>query len=391
MNQLKHKYLISIACVLFITLGAFLSAREAEETFLIKVSKIYTSGPKGVLHNVHLLIEGGRIKKIIQGEELPSGPIKDYSGKCLVPGMVDAHTYLSGYYRLLENTEVITSDLITFAAFDPLSPEVKDALSSGITSVNFVPRNENLVGGISSVFKLSKRIGYLSFLKKEAFLKISFNAEVIREDRAPTSLMGAEAILSKKMSSIQENSEGEREGIFQEEGIRRLLNGSLQPMIAASTFEEINTALMWLNKWNRKGIIVGGEEAYRFSEILKEREIPVLLTPLLFSLPEKIAKNAALLLKQGVKIAFISDMPEGEPLGLRLSALLLYHQGISSEEALKTITILPAQILEEADSIGSIEEGKDADFVVFSGEPLDLSSKIEAVYLNGQLVFTKEK
>ena len=53
MNQLKHhKYLISIACVLFITLGAFLGAREAEETFLIKASKIYTSGPKGVLHNV---------------------------------------------------------------------------------------------------------------------------------------------------------------------------------------------------------------------------------------------------------------------------------------------------------------------------------------------------
>jgi imidazolonepropionase-like amidohydrolase len=69
---------------------------------------------------------------------------------------------------------------------------------------------------------------------------------------------------------------------------------------------------------------------------------------------------------------------------------MLYHLGVSQEEALKTITFTPAQILGVADSVGSIEEGKDADFVVLEGEPLDLRSRIVAVYVNGHAVFAKE-
>lgn len=362
-----------------------------EEAFLVKGAKIYTLGNQGVLTNAALFIEGGRIKRIIQDGVLPSVPVKDYSSKCIIPGLVDAHTYISGYERLLENTEMITSDLITFPAFDPLHPEVREALYSGITTVNFVPRSQNLVGGISSIFKTTRGIGDLLFLKKEAFLKISFNAEVARDDRAPTSLMGAAKILSQKMRTITGDNERKREDIFQGQGIRKLLKGNIQPLIAASTFEEINTAIQWFDEWNMKGVIVGGEEAYRLSKDLSEKKIHVLLSPLLFSLPEKMAKNAASLLKNNVKVGFISNTPEGEPLGLRFSALLLCYQGISQEEALKTITLFPAQILGVVDSVGSIEEGKDADFVVFSGEPLDLSSRIEAVYSNGHAVFVDKK
>ena len=84
-------------------------------------------------------------------------------------------------------------------------------------------------------------------------------------------------------------------------------------------------------------------------------------------------------------------MPESEPLSLRFSALMLFHQGISQQEALKTITLTPARILGVADSVGSIEEGKHADFVVLEGEPLDLGSRIVAVYVNGRAVFLREK
>lgn len=392
MNRNKQRRcVIGFIFIFLLFFIAFSGRKENERNFLIKGAKIYTLSSIGTLREASLLIEKGKIKKIIRAGKLPSVPVVDYSGKCIIPGIIDAHTYLSGYYRLLENTQPITSDLIAYAAFDPLSPEVQDALRSGITTVNFSPRNENLVGGISSVFKLSRKLEDLRFLKKEAFLKISFNGEVVRKDRAPTSLMGAAMILSEKMQKMKENNRRKREEIFKEEGLLKLLEGSLQPLVAASTYEEINTALEWLRRWNMKGVIVGGEEASYFSEYLKKKDIPVLLSPLLFSLPEKLAKNAALLLREGVSAAFVSDMPEGEALGLRLSALLLYHQGISQEEALRTITLFPAQIFGVEDSVGSLEEGKDADIVVLSGEPLDLSSKIVAVYSNGQLIFKKEK
>ena len=377
--------------VVLVFLGASVFGGDAEQnsTFLIKGAKIYTSGPRGVLTDACLLIEGGKIKKIIEGKDFPSVPVLDYSGKCIVPGLVDAHTYVSGYYRLLENSRPVTSDLAAFPAYDPSSYEVREALAEGITTVNLSPRNENLVGGITSVFKLTTDIRELGFLKKEGFLKISFSKEMERNDRAPTSLMGAEEMLDEWMQKAAKP--GVRDEIFPETGIAKLAQGELSPIIAASNYEEINTALRWLDRWKKKGVIVGGEEADSLIDEIKNQDAAILLSPLRFSYPDKLFRNAASLLRKGVRMAFVSDMPEGEAHGLRMSAFLLTQEGISQEEALKTITIYPARILGVGDEVGSLEEGKDADFVVFSGEPLDLRSRISAVYSNGRAIDGKKE
>ncbi len=387
----EHQFSVFLVSVLSFIAGICLFAGGAADTLLIKGAKIYTSGEQGILTNAALLIEDGRIKKIIQEAEVSSVPVKDYSGKTITPGFVDAHSYVSGYYRLLETTEPITSDLIPSVIFDPSNPEVRDALESGITTANFVPRNDNLVGGMCSVLKLSTGFASRPILKDRSFLKISFNAEAMRSERAPTSLMGAENLLSERMEDIKAGLEDDRTNIFQQQGLRLLLNGSLLPMIAASTSAEINTSLEWLDEWDMKGVIVGGEEAHILSSLLKEKNVPVLLSPTLPSYPEKLAKNAAHLVSQGIKTAFVSHMPEADPVFLRFSALMLYHQGISQEEALKTITSAPAQILGVSDRVGLIAEGNDADFVVWEGEPLDLGSRIISVYVNGLAVFHRDK
>jgi len=387
----RHKLSVPLMSILLIIVGICLFAGGTEEAYLIKGAKVYTSGIQGVLTDATLFIENGRFKKIAQGEEWPSVPVKNYSGKTIIPGMVDAHSYVSGYYHLLENTEVFSSDLITAVVFDALDPEVKLALESGITTVNLVPRNENLVGGISSILKLTRDFNNISVLKKRSFLKISFNGEVIRPDRAPTSLMGAENLLNQEMETIKSGLEQNREDIFPQNGLRSMLEGNLPPMIAASSLAEINTALQWLKKWLMDGVIVGGEEAHLLIPYLKQNNVSVLMSPILPFYPEKWAKNAAHLIKQGIPAAFVSYMPEADPLSLRLSALMLYHQGLTQQEALKTITLIPAQILGVADSVGSIEEGKHADFVVLEGEPLDLGSRIIAVYVNGRTVFQGKK
>lgn len=393
MNHQKKKNTswVSFCLILFLLPLSFAQEKAPEDTFVIKGGKIYTSGPMGVLQDAHLLIEKGKIKKIFKGGDLPQAPVVDYSGRFISPGFVDGHTHLSGYFRLLENTEAITSDLIAAAAFNPFHPEVRNAIESGITTVNLSSRSENLVGGMSSVFKLFKDFKSWHMLKKEAFLKISLNAEMRRDDRPPTSLIGAETILDEELKKIRDRKRTGREEIFQQEGLRRLADGKILPLVAASTYEEIHTALEWLERWHLKGAIIGGEEAHLFKKELKKREIPVLLSPLLFSFPDRMAENAASLLREGIKVAFVSDMPEADPLYLRYSALLLVHQGLPQEEALKTLTLFPAQILGVGDIVGSLEEGKDADFLVFSGEPLDLSSKLLAVYSDGHPLYKKEK
>lgn len=384
------KFSIALLSFVLVFCGTSHLANGAGETYVIKGAKVYSSGPEGVLYDVAILIQDGRFKKILKGEEWPSVPVIDYSGKTIMPGMVDAHSYVSGYYRMLENTDVFTSDLVAGMVFNPFDPEVKLALESGITTVNLTPRNQNLVGGMSSVLKLSRDFDGLTVLKERSFLKISFNGEAIHPDRAPTSLMGAEDLLNQKIAAIQADSEQERENIFLQTGLRSLAEGALPPMIAASSLAEINTTFQWLEKWEMNGIIVGGEEASLLIHLLKTKNIPVLLSPILPSYPEKWAKNAAHLIKQGIPSAFVSHMPESKPSSLRFSALMLFHQGISQQEALKTITLTPAEILGVADRVGSIEEGKHADFVVLEGEPLDLGSPIVAVYVNGVPVIQKE-
>jgi imidazolonepropionase-like amidohydrolase len=386
-----NKLVVFSGLVMLVFLGASVFGGDVEQnsTFLIKGAKIYTGGPRGVLTDACLLIEGGKIKKIIEGKDLPQVPVMDYSGKCIVPGLVDAHTYVSGYYRLLENSLPVTSDLAAFPAYEPSSPEVRAALAEGITTVNLSPRNENLVGGITSVFKLTTNVRELGFLKKEGFVKISFSKEMERDDRAPTSLMGAEEMLDEWMQKAAKPRV--RDEFFPETGIAKLAQGELSPLIAASSYEEINTALNWLTRWKKKGIIVGGEEADQLADEIKTRDAAILLSPLRFSYPDKIFRNAASLLRKGVRMAFVSDMPEGEALGLRISAFLLTQEGISQEEALKTITLYPARILGVGDAVGSLEEGKDADFVVFSGEPLDLRSRISAVYSDGRAIDGKKE
>jgi imidazolonepropionase-like amidohydrolase len=383
MRQGKQIILWS-AVLAFLASGLSSLSNEEARSFLITGAKIYTLGPRGVLEKASILVEEGKIKQVIEGPGLPQLPTVDFSGKCLIPGLVDGHSYLSAYYGLLENARAVTSDLLAYAAFDASHKEVAEALAAGITTVHLCPRNENLVGGISSIFKVSPSLEGLHFLKKEAFLKISFAKEMERNDRPPTSLMGAEKMLSEWLEKA--GREEPREEIFRDRGVAKLKRDEIRPLIAASNYEEINSALHWLGAWQKQGVIIGGEEARRFIDELKKMDISVLLSPLLFSLPDRAAENAAQLLTRGLKAAFVSDMPEGEAWMLRTSALLLYHRGISQEEALKTISLYPAEILGVASRVGSIEEGKDADFVVFSGEPLDLRSKILAVYSDGRLV-----
>ena len=380
-----------LSALIGVTIGPRLRAQStAPEVFVIRASKIFTSGPAGVLHNAALLIENGKIKRIILDENLPSVLVKDYSGLTIIPCLVDAHTYISGYKALLGHTGPMSFDLPAYAVFDPESPEVLEALSSGIGTVNLSPDNRNVVGGLSSVLKLPAGFESPHVFRKEAFLKVSLNSEALDPEKAPTSLMGAEAILDEAVRAVRRGLEP-RDGLFGQRALRSLADGSLRPIVAASSLPEVRMALAWLERCGLAGILLGGEEAGPFIEELKRKNIPVLLSPIQFSSPEKAAENAVELLNGGVQVAFVSDMPEGSPLDLRYSALALCRQGVPQEEALKTITLFPALILGVGERVGSIEEGKDADFVVLSGDPLDLGARISAVYIDGRLVGDEER
>jgi hypothetical protein len=386
-----HPKAVVAGCALIAVLTAPILADGTEpEAFVIKASRIFTSGPDGILRDAALLVENGKITKIIMDGNLPSVPVRDHSGLTIIPCLVDANTYVSGYKSLLGHTGSLTPDLPAYPVFNPGSPEVREALSSGIGTVNLSPDNGNVAGGVSSVLKLPADFGQPLVLRKEAFLKVSLSSEALDQERAPTSLMGAEAMLDEAVRSARRGPEP-KAGVLGRRSLKSLADGSLRPIVAASSDPEIRTALSWLERWGLEGILLGGEEAGSFLADLKRLNVPVLLSPIQFSSPDKAAEDAAGLVRGGARIAFVSDMPEGRPLDLRHSASALCRQGVTQEEALKTITLFPALILGVGERVGSIEEGKDADFVILSGDPLDLGARISAVYIGGRLVSDRER
>jgi imidazolonepropionase-like amidohydrolase len=152
---------------------------------------------------------------------------------------------------------------------------------------------------------------------------------------------------------------------------------------------DLKAAIAFVTEMKLKAIISGGIEAYKVADQLKAKNIPVIVGPVL-RVPvheddpyDAAFTNAGILAKAGVKIAFQTN-------DSAYSRNLPYHAGMAAafglpkEEALKAVTIYPAEILGIADRVGSIEQGKIANLIVTDGDPLEIRTQIKHVFINGR-------
>ncbi|HBI27868.1 MAG TPA: amidohydrolase, partial [Peptococcaceae bacterium] len=165
--------------------------------------------------------------------------------------------------------------------------------------------------------------------------------------------------------------------------------------IHAHRADDIITGLRIADEFNLKIIIQHGTEGYKIPEELASRDVPAVVGPSLCSrakveLKDLSLKTPRVLSQSGVKVAIITDHPVVPIQYLPMMASLAVKEGMDEEEALKAITINPAQILGIADRVGSLEAGKDADIIVLSGHPLDWRTKMELVLVNGKIVYADE-
>ena len=160
--------------------------------------------------------------------------------------------------------------------------------------------------------------------------------------------------------------------------------------------DDIFTAVRLGEEFNLDYVIIHCTEGHLITEDLNEIGAKVTSGPFLSdrSKPELknlTAKSPGLLSKSGLRPAVITDHPVIPIQYLRLCAGLAAAEGMDYDEALKSVTLYPAQVCNLADRIGSIEVGKDADLTVFSGDPLTLGSKPELVMVNGKIQFTQKE
>jgi imidazolonepropionase-like amidohydrolase len=364
----------------------------------------------------YIVIDNGKISATGALADLPppapDADVVELSGKWIVPGLIDAHTHVGigeqGFGRegmdTNETTDPVTPQVRAIDATNPDDEAFRDALAAGVTAVNVMPGSANVVGGLAFAVKTyGSRIDQM-VLRNPTGMKAAMGENPKRTHgdakRMPSTRLGIAALFRDlcvrtqnymaKQAQAEPGKPIERD--LRLEQMALVLRREIPMRIHAHRADDILTALRIRDEFGFDMVLDHSTEAFKMPDELLRRNIPAVVGPTLTSrykveLRERNLKTAGLLVRAGVKVALTTDHWVVPIQHLLLGLMLSVREGLDRDEALKLVTINPAEILGIADRVGSIAPGKDADLAVFSGDPLDIMQRVVRVYLDGEPVY----
>lgn len=399
----------------FLWISMFWAAVSAHGVTAIKAGRILTvSG--AALENGIVLVENGRIAAVGTDLPIPEGATVVEGGEgVLMPGFIDAHTRLGITENSNEESWEVTPHLPVSAAIWPQAPEFQQARQRGVTAVGIMPGLANVVGGLGVVVKtwgdtveemrVRGEVGVLVSLGTPAAwgnIPIRSGRPTSFFWRRPTTGMGVVWEVRKAFFDARRYLEAPDDPAWDPQERRgsavlaRALRGELPVWISARREGDIRTAFRIVDEFQiPRWVLLEGTEGYRIAGEIAERQVPVVMGPLYYSPTQPVQSeegreiclnNAGILADAGVPVALSPYGGGGVGDPLTCAAFAARH-GLDPEKALRAITLTPAEILGVADRLGSIEVGKDADLVLLSGDPLQATTRVLRVWIDGQPVF----
>ena len=389
---------------------------------------------RGTLERGTVLVEGGRIVAVGEKVEIPEdAQVYDTAGKVVMPGLIDAHCHVGlwpegigqEYSDGNEMTDPITPHLRALDAVHPEDPAFKELVAAGVTTVLTGPGSGNLIGGQWVCLKTAPKPSVEQMVLLEpAGMKMALGENPKRvyggQKKAPSTRMGNAAALRAALVDAQNylekwrRYEAERaeyqtkaeagdedakepqppERDLKLEALGRVLRREMKARVHAHRADDMLTAIRIAEEFHLDLTLEHATEGYKIADVLAAKGIPVTAGPILFSrekyeLKAMTPENPGLMAKAGVKVAIQTDETSAVKY-LTINAALAVREGMPEEEALKAITINAAEIIGVADRVGSLEVGKDADLVVFSGHPFDYRTVAEWVLVDGQVAYKRE-
>jgi imidazolonepropionase-like amidohydrolase len=368
----------------FLTTAAFGMAPQGDEiqkplvhkgSLLVEAKRIYINKDR-VLDNTAILIRDGKVLYV--GSEIPEDAKKNtpkvsFPNGTVVPGFINPHTSLGHGAHLAERIDTFTPELQASDAFDPFVPLLWQSARAGVTTVGLAPSSTNAFAGQAAAVRTGK-IGKI--LVDSTYLKMSMVDAAFDQNRFPTSRMGAADLLRTTFGEAR-SALGPTD-----DRLKVLLDatsGGRQLVFHVRTEAEIQCVLDLSTELSLKPLLVGCDEGYKRAERIAKVCSGVVLAPMGFGAAKKRLTFPATLEKLGVPFSFMAERPED----LRISAALAVRHGASVKTVLAALTETAAKHTEAAGLVGTLFEGKSADFCVFSGSPLDLTSRLTAVYIAG--------
>jgi len=371
-------------------------------------------GKKGKISPGLLLVEEGEVKYAgpWESERVPDDlEVRDFGSKTIMPGLVDAHTHV-GIHEEGEGWEGQDTNEMT----DPVTPHVKgldgvnpaefglqDAVNSGITSVNTGPGSGNVIGGQFAALKTAGSIILEDLLiRQPTAMKMATGENPKRvykeKDQIPSTRIGTAATLREALFEARDYLERKEQKSNKEEPFKRdfkleslvpVVKGELKAKIHAHRADDIVTAVRIAEEFGLEYSIDHCTEGHKIAEFLAEKDADAIVGPGLTprskrELVERTFRTPGVLAEAGVRVAITSDSPVVPIQYLPLLAAFAVREGMNKEDALAAITINSAAISGIEDRVGSLEAGKDADFLVVNGSILELENNVEEVFIEGE-------
>ena len=391
-------------------------------TFAIRNARIVTvSGPD--IENGTVVIRDGKIEAVGASVTVPAGALTiDGSGLSVYPGMIDAGTNMGlvevpqGASGTVDTSEVgdLNPNAKALTAVNPHSAHIAVTRVEGITSTLTAPTG-GLISGQAALINLIgtaqremavvpnfalvinyPRIGGggggFGGFQPPANLSETLTANERRVEEIRKMLRDAEAYGRAQDAYAKDKSLPRPDRNVVLEPLIPYVRGEQPVIFRADREAEIRGAIRFAEEMKLKPIILGGNDAWKVASLLKEKNVPVILTGV-FSLPSReddaydvLYEQPAKLQQAGVRFAISTGDAGAEVRNLAQYAGMAAAFGLSKADAVRSVTLYPAQIMNVADRLGSIEAGKMANLVVTDGDLLEIRTRIRYLFIDGRPV-----
>lgn len=407
MNRQINYAAVSVITAILLAFTGLISRSEAQ--IAVKGETVYTMSGSAISNGV-VLIRDGKIEAVGPESDVSiPGGYEVHEAKVVTPGLIDAHTVvgLAGYYNQehdqdqLETSNAVQPELRAIDSYNAREFLVQYLNNKGMTTIHTGHGPGAVISGQTLIAKTAGETIEESLIEPSKMLAMTLGSGIRRNFSSPGTRSKAVAVLRQELIKAREYAEKRAEGEEQSrnlksEALADLLDGEMTALVTAHTSHDIVTALRIQEEFGFDMVLDGAAEAYLVIDEIKEAGVPVIIHPPMIR-PSGEAKNAnmetaGMLAEAGIPIAFQSGYESYVPKSriARYEAAIAAANGLGFDGAMYALTMGAAEILGVADRVGSLEEGKDADVVLFDGDPLEYVTNVLAVIVNGEVTFSNK-
>jgi len=392
-----------------------------QKTVLFKNATVWTNESQGILQNTDVLIADGKIKQTGKNLNAPDAEIIDATGKHLTSGIIDEHSHIAISGGVNEGTQSVTSEVRIGDVVNSDDVNIYRQLAGGVTTSHLLHGSANTIGGQTQLIKLRWGLApeKLKFAGWDGFIKFALGENVKQANwgdrqtvRFPQTRMGVEQVLIDAFTRAKEYEAAFKKyntadaktktGLtvprknLELDALVEIKNSKRFITCHSYVQSEINMLMHTADKMGfRVNTFTHILEGYKVADKMKKHGAGGSSFSdwwaYKYEVMEAIPYNGAIMHKVGITVAYNSDDGEmARRLNQEAAKAVMYGK-ISEEDAWKFVTLNPARLLHIDNRTGSIKEGKDADLVLWSDNPLSIYSKALRTYVDGICYYDKER